>query len=592
MKNTQMRKYLTGYGRDACTASIIRAWTRARGLKPASNTPRILQALEARPAADLEERILAEPEPPVLQTCFQALTDSQGAIYTPSRIADQIIRRSLSIGQFTQPPRLIDPGCGAGALLVRAAPILAGEFRLSLRETIETLLHGADIDETACLHAGISLEAICLEAGQSPPTGLNLVRRDSLLDTKPEAFEPETFEMVVMNPPYVRFRNQDEQYRQQLILAYPDTTQGNFSTANIFLVAGYRLLNAQGVLGCITQKNIMTNRTAAGVRRFLEERQALHTLIDLGDAQVFPQASTYTCLLFLTAQPQQSTAFTRCQPDELEELREEDLHRLEPPGQRGREWRLARPDHLRNIRRLEHQGTPLGKLAEIHSGFATLLDQAFLIQHDSELETGITPPAIRARDLMTGRPALRVIRPYRKEGSRWLPLDPGEILERFPMVHRHLLTHREALEQRDRGRYPERPFCEWGRRHGLEAPGPKILTPTYSRGPRFILDKTDSLFCNGYSVTPKPQGEMFFHPVSPEVLAVILNSRVMDYYVRNTSLEIQGGYQRFQKNNIERFCLPDIGPERALELLDLRGDELQEAICLLFGLEPREILKG
>ena len=579
-----MQQHLDQYGRDACTAAIIRAWLTATGLKPTPDTSAINQALDTPPAPGLEHSLLAGPCPPDLQACFQALTTSQGAVYTPTKIVDQILQRSLDIGQFTQPPRLIDPGCGAGAFLVRAAPILARKFRLSLRETLETLIHGADLDETAIRHARISLETLCLEQGQTPPERFNLVRQDSLLDPGEE-----TFEIVVMNPPYVRFRDLEEGYRQQLIQAYPGTALGNFSLANIFLVAGYRLLAPQGVLGCITQKNIMTNRTAAGVRRFLEERRALHTLIDFGHTQVFPDARTYTCLLFLTAQPQQTTRFTRCRPGQLEK---ENLHELDPPRGNGRNWRLARPDHLRNIRRLESQGTPLGRLAGIHCGFATLLDQAFLVSQDigqkAGLEPAVTAPAIRVPDLAAAKPALKVIRPYRKEGSEWLSLEPGEFREMFPKAHRHLLTHREALEQRDRGKYPGRPFHEWGRRHGLEAPGPKLLTPTYSRGPRFILDHTDSLFCNGYSVTPKTRGDMFFHPVSPELLAVLLNSWVMDYYARITSLEIQGGYQ-FQKNNIERFCLPDIGPGTARELLDLRGNELQEAVCRIFGLEPREV---
>ena len=398
-----MQQHLAEYGLDACTASIIRAWLKARGLKPSPNTPGILQALETKPAPGLENSLLADPGPPDLQACFQALTTSQGAVYTPTKIVDQILQRSLDIGQFTQPPRLIDPGCGAGAFLVRAAPMIAQKFRLSLRETLETLIQGADLDETAIRHARISLETLCLEQGQTPPERFNLVRQDSLLDPGEE-----TFEIVVMNPPYVRFRDLEEGYRQQLIQAYPGTALGNFSLANIFLVAGYRLLAPEGVLGCITQKNIMTNRSAAGVRRFLEERRALHTLIDFGHTQVFPDARTYTCLLFLTAQPQGTTRFTRRPPGQLEQEDRENLHELDPPRGNGTNWRLARPDHLRNIRRLESQGTPLGRLAEIHCGFATLLDQAFLVSQDvsqkAGLEPHVTAPAIRVPDLAAAKP--------------------------------------------------------------------------------------------------------------------------------------------------------------------------------------------
>lgn len=37
----------------------------------------------------------------------------------------------------------------------------------------------------------------------------------------------------------------------------------------------------------------------------------------------------------------------------------------------------------------------------------------------------------------------------------------------------------------------------------------------------------------------------------------ILNSVVMDYYVRETSVSIQGGFPCYQKNFIERFTIPE-----------------------------------
>ncbi|NJN78300.1 MAG: DNA methyltransferase, partial [Saprospiraceae bacterium] len=40
------------------------------------------------------------------------------------------------------------------------------------------------------------------------------------------------------------------------------------------------------------------------------------------------------------------------------------------------------------------------------------------------------------------------------------------------------------------------------------------------------------------------------------VVQKILNSIVMDYYVSNTSISIQGGFPCYQKNFIEKFTIP------------------------------------
>ena len=125
----------------------------------------------------------------------------------------------------------------------------------------------------------------------------------------------------------------------------------------------------------------------------------------------------------------------------------------------------------------------------------------------------------------------------------------------------------------------------------MEAPGPKLLTKTFNRGPNFLLDETDSLFCNGYSVKPREAGGLFFAPIDIRVLQRILNSWVMDYYARLTSFQIEGGYQCFQKNFIEHFCIPEITLEHSREIMRLEDVALQQYICDLFGVCDNDIME-
>ena len=139
-------------------------------------------------------------------------------------------------------------------------------------------------------------------------------------------------------------------------------------------------------------------------------------------------------------------------------------------------------------------------------------------------------------------------------------------------------------------RRPDR-FFEWGRSQCMDAPGPKLLTKTFNRGPNFLLDETDSLFCNGYSVKPRGSGGLFFSPMNIRVLQRILNSWVMDYYARLTSFQIEGDYQCFQKNFIERFCIPTISLEQSKEIMRLEGTVLQLYICDLFEINSDQVIE-
>lgn len=58
-----------------------------------------------------------------------------------------------------------------------------------------------------------------------------------------------------------------------------------------------------------------------------------------------------------------------------------------------------------------------------------------------------------------------------------------------------------------------------------------------------------ALFCNGYAVF---ENEV----VDIRLLCKILNSKIMQYYISNTSYCIEGGYYCYQKKYIEKFSIP------------------------------------
>ena len=489
---------------------------------------------------------------------------------------------------------------------MRAASILSDHYSLPIEKVVNEFIYGIDINEDAIECSKLSIEMLCMEKSVKPPSNLDfLIHEDTLLTPLKTILHLTSndncgFDIVVTNPPYVKLQNLNDDYRQSLYESYPEFTTGSFSMAMLFLIAGYRLLSQSGMLGYITQNNIYTSLSGKGVRDFLQKNESLHTIIDFGHQKIFPDASAYTCLMFLDRIPRERLYFYRCDnpESELSTLDSADFHDIRTSGLNNDKWRLAPERHLRNLRKLESRGTPLGQLTDIKVGFATLRDSVFLIDRDHtrlEIEPDVTAPAIKIakfsdeRELRQNR--LRVIKPYKKTGSKWIPLEDGEFRQLYPNAYSYLKFHRSELSKRDKGkRRPDR-FFEWGRSQCMEAPGPKLLTKTFNRGPNFLLDETDSLFCNGYSVKPRESGGLFFVPINIRVLQKILNSWVMDYYARLTSFQIEGGYQCFQKNFIERFCIPEVISEQSNEIMLLERADLQEYICDLFGISVDDVME-
>ena len=151
--------------------------------------------------------------------------------------------------------------------------------------------------------------------------------------------------------------------------------------------------------------------------------------------------------------------------------------------------------------------------------------------------------------------------------------------------------HRAELEARGKGKNLPLNFYEWGRSQCMEAPGPKLLTKTFSKSPLFLVDETDSLFCNGYSISPKVSTELFSETLEIRLLQRLLNSWVMDYYTRLTSFHIEGGYQCFQKNFIECFSIPQIEQSDKFQIMTLEGEERERLICKVFNIAPKQVLE-
>jgi len=199
------------------------------------------------------------------------------------------------------------------------------------------------------------------------------------------------------------------------------------------------------------------------------------------------------------------------------------------------------------------------------------------------IEKEITKPLAKIPDFKSqadlNNNKRRIIFPYKKINGKVEIIKEEELKERFPKCYEYLLTTKEELATRDKGKteYPQ--WFAYARTQGLNLQGEKLLTPTFSTEPRFFLDRNEeTLFCNGYVLCMKDHNNGSSSAKSKiflEILAKILNSKVMDYYIKKTSISIEGNYQCYQKNFIELFGIPNFTDE---EIAFLRNKEDKKEI--------------
>lgn len=503
-----------------------------------------------------------------------------GAFFTPDYIIDFIINEI----QPKETDTNLDPSCGCGAFLVGLTDYYKRNFDKSIRKIVKDNIFGSDILEYNIHRTKLILTIYALQFGEHlKETDFNLYHQDSLRTNWKQKFDN-----IVGNPPYVKFQDLSDENRNYLIKHWTTVEGGTFNLYFAFFELGYKLLKPTGKLGYITPNNYFTSLAGEALRRYFQHQKCVTRIIDFSHKKVF-DAQTYTAITFLNKQQNAAITYDRIKEDYSPELflanSNGSPNYLE--NLNVKKWRLLKTDEQQNIKIIETIGTPIGKLFDICVGIATLKDDVFFVDGSKkkngyylkstdkgtfEIEKEVVKSIYKISDFKTQEEAeqntRKIIFPYQIKKGVATPISENDFKKKFPKCYEYLLSEKEILLARDKGKVKFEPFYVWGRTQGLTKTGKKILNPTFSQHPRFLLvEEEDAYFTNGYGFYFKEQetNGLFSNLLNPisrveniDVVQKILNSVVMDYYVSKTSVAIEGGYPCYQKNFIEKFTIPEL----------------------------------
>jgi len=532
-----------------------------------------------------------------LENCLELLipdTDRKlnGAFFTPTYIVDYIIDEIKP----KENERNIDPSSGCGAFLIGLADYYHKVYGKSIKETVKENIFGADILPYNIERAKLLLSIYALQYGEILENAdFNLYQRDSLRYQWKEKYDN-----VVGNPPYVKFQDLSDENREYLIKHWQTIEKGTFNLYFAFFELGYCILKEGGQLGYITPNNYFTSLAGEPLRAFLISKKCLSRIIDFNSKKVF-DVQTYTAITFLKKSANTSLLYDRI-PETLSP--EEFLSNVKYSENsiadlNIKKWRLLRSDEKNNIKTIESIGTPIKQMFDICVGIATLKDEVFFVDGSRfdgyyiektgrdgnryKIEKDITRSVFKISDFKSqndiSHNSRRIIFPYKVNGSANV-IEEELFKDKYPYCYEYLLSVKEELLSRDKGKIKYSPFYAWGRTQGLTRFGKKILNPTFSQYPRFlVVEDEEAFFTNGYGIYFKePAGGLSLfdeieHSLSKieniDIVQKVLNSAIMHYYISKTSVSIEGGYPCYQKNFIEKFTIPDFSNNEVSELRTL-----------------------
>jgi type I restriction-modification system DNA methylase subunit len=387
----------------------------------------------------------------------------------------------------------------------------------------------------------------------------------------PQVFAGGGFDAVIGNPPYIRIQALQEWASTEVEFykkRYKAASKGNYDIYVVFVEKALSLLNKTGRLGYILPSKFFATDYGECLRKIIAENQALCRIVDFGHLQVFDQATTYTCLLFLAGFPQKTFEYTKV--DKPSALLDASFREIEN-NLSDHPWTFSDETSKTLLEKITSNSKPLSDLpSRIGRGSSSGCDGVFILRKSSNsyitkngesinIEPGILRIPIFATNF--GRYEFHstdkevIIFPYRVESDGYKLISEADLKQTYPNAYKYLASRKKELEERKQ-------YKEW---YSFSAPRnldvhevAQILVPLLAnRGLYCRLSESSSQFClmasGGFSITVGADCDL-----SPNYVLGLLNSNLLFWRLRSISNVFRGGWITCTKQYVETLPIRKI----------------------------------
>jgi hypothetical protein len=264
------------------------------------------------------------------------------------------------------------------------------------------------------------------------------------------------------------------------------------------------------------------------------------------------------------------------------------------------DWNFSVGSSSGLFERLSQIPVKLADVADrIFQGLVTGCDPVFILRNNGngryyseatgteyEIETQLMHPlckgSVNIRRYSINELEKSILFPYKLVNGKAVLLTKQEMVSQYPTAWEYLVENRKKLEAREHGKWKHAQWYAFGRSQNLsEMEQKKILTPSIAKIASFTLDIDNYFYFvgsgggggGGYGITLKPGEQLAY-----EYILGLLNSRVLDCYLKSFSSPFSGGYFAYNRQYIEKL------PIRTIDFLNPSDKSCHDQVVVLVTL--------
>ncbi|MDI6768423.1 MAG: Eco57I restriction-modification methylase domain-containing protein [Anaerolineales bacterium] len=410
----------------------------------------------------------------------------------------------------------------------------------------------------------------------------------------PEVFAQGGFDAVIGNPPYIRIQAMQEWASEQVEFykkKYKAASKGNYDIYVVFVEKALSLLNAKGKLGFILPHKFFNAQYGEALRGVIAKGKHLAKVVHFGDQQVFENATTYTCLMFLDKAGHDEFEFEKVQDlnawraptsEFLENSEVSTAGKIDARRVTESDWNFSVGQSAELFEKLSKMPVKLGDVSHLFVGLQTDADDVYIVEEVDRknekvlcrskytekeywLEDNHLKPFLKGslniRRYYFSDANKRLIFPYVTIDGKSVLLDAKEYQKQYPLTWAYLEECKSRLSSRNKGNMGKDWYGYVYKKNHTRFDSPKLLVPSLATGSCFSADLEGKYYFvgsgggggGGYGISLLPETN-----VNYLYLLGVLNSKLLSAYLKTISTTFQQGYIALNRQYIEQLPIHPI----------------------------------